>query len=47
MTAVEVAQVNEWVAGCDVAWLEFETQADAKKFERELHREWLAPLSRR
>lgn len=47
MTAAEVAQVNAWVAGCEVAWLEFETPADAKKFEKELHREWLAPLSRR
>ena len=47
MTAAEVEPVNRWIRECEVAWIECDSSADAESLERELHAEWLPPLSRR
>jgi len=47
MTAVEVAPVNRWVRGCEVAWIVCETSSEAERLEKALHLEWMPPLSRR
>ncbi len=47
MTAEEVEPVNAWIRSCEVAWLVCESSEKAKQFERALHAEWLAPLSKR
>ncbi len=45
--AADVEPVNRWICECEVAWIECESSADAEALERELHAEWLPPLSRR
>ena len=47
MTAVEVAPVNRWVRGCEIAWMVCETSREAERLEKALHLEWMPPLSRR
>lgn len=47
MTPDEVAPINVWIRECDVAWIEFTTDAAAAEFEKALHAEWLPPLSKR
>lgn len=47
MTVDEVEPVNAWVQACQVTWLVCESSEKAKQFERDLHAEWLAPLSKR
>lgn len=47
LTAADVEPVNRWIRECEVAWIECESAADAEALERELHAEWLPPLSRR
>jgi hypothetical protein len=47
MTPEQVAPVAEWIRGCQVAWIEFDSEQEASEFEKALHAEWLPPLSRR
>lgn len=47
LTGDEVVPVNQWIAECEVAWLECDSAAEAKELEKALHGEWLPPLSRR
>jgi len=47
MTAAEVEPVNRWILGCEVAWIECNSPADAETLEKLLHAEWLPSLSRR
>lgn len=47
MTAKEIAPVNRWIRGCEVAWIECETATEAEVLEKALHAEWLPRLSRR
>ncbi len=47
MTAADVEPVNRWIRGCEIAWIECRSVSDAKALERDLHREWMPPLSRR
>ena len=47
MTAVEVEVVNQWILGCEVAWIECISPAEAERLEQLLHAEWMPPLSRR
>ncbi len=47
MTPEEIAPVNAWIRECEVAWIEFATDNEAKEFEKSLHAEWLPPLSKR
>ena len=47
MTDDQVSVVNDWIRGCEVAWLTFETVDEAKRFERELLGDWKPPLSKR
>jgi hypothetical protein len=47
MTAAEVDPVNAWIRSCEVTWLVCDSAEEAKQFKRDLHTEWLAPLSRR
>lgn len=47
LTSADVEPVNAWVRGCEVAWIECETSAEAESLEKALHAEWLPPLSRR
>lgn len=47
MTEEDVAPVNAWIHECDVAWIECQTDEEAVRLEKALHREWLPPLSRR
>lgn len=47
MTSEQIATINEWIRGLELAWVEFPTPADAVAFERELLREWMPPLGKR
>jgi len=47
MTAADVELVNRWIRGCHVAWIECQSAAEAEALERELHAEWMPPLSRK
>lgn len=47
MTTEQVAIINEWISGLEVAWLEFPTPSEAVAFECKLLREWMPPLSKR
>jgi hypothetical protein len=47
MTAVEVEPVNQWILGCEVAWIECGSPAEAETLEKMLHAEWTPSLSRR
>lgn len=53
LTPSQVAPVNEWIRRCEVVWREFNTDNRAEDvcaatdFEKDLHREWLPPLSKR
>ena len=47
MTAEDVEPVNRWIRGCEVTWLTLGSAAEAKQFERDLHSEWLPPLSKK
>ena len=47
LTPRMVTPVNEWIRGCEVAWVEFRTEAEAKLYEADLLREWKPPLNRR
>lgn len=38
--------VNEWLRGCDVAWLTTASRAEADLLERQLRIEWLPRLNR-
>jgi hypothetical protein len=42
-----VEPVNAWIRTCEVTWLVCESAAEAMQHERDLHAEWLAPLSKR
>lgn len=47
ITATEVAPVNAWIRGCEVAWIECQSASEAAALEKALHAEWMPPLSRR
>ncbi|MHB8466833.1 MAG: GIY-YIG nuclease family protein [Acidimicrobiales bacterium] len=47
MTDAQVAPVNRWIRDCAVAWIECDSAEEALDLERDLHAEWLPPLSRR
>ncbi|MDQ1383318.1 MAG: hypothetical protein QOG65_697 [Actinomycetota bacterium] len=47
LTAVEVEVVNEWILGCEVAWIECTSATEAERLEQLLHAEWTPSLSRR
>lgn len=47
MRADQVKKVNEWIRGCEVAWIELRTVEETKQFERSLMAEWMPPLSKR
>jgi hypothetical protein len=47
MTAAEIEPVNEWILGCEIAWIECASPADAETLEKLLHAEWMPALSRR
>jgi hypothetical protein len=47
MTATEIEVVNEWILGCEVAWIECTSPAEAERLEQLLHAEWTPHLSRR
>ncbi len=47
MKAAEVEPVNRWIRECEVAWIECHSPSEAELLEKDLHREWMPPLSRR
>ena len=47
MTTDVVAQVNEWIRGCDVAWQVCASKTEAEDLEERLKREWKPPLTKR
>jgi len=47
MTAADIEPVNQWIRGCEVAWIECQSAAEAEALEKALHGEWMPPLSRR
>lgn len=46
-SAEDVRHVNEWVRGCEVAWIECESHDGAVQLEKDLKREWVPPLTKR
>lgn len=46
MTTDEVAIVNEWLARCELGWMECPSPESAHDLETALRREWLPPLNR-
>jgi Holliday junction resolvase RusA-like endonuclease len=46
-SADDVRDVNEWVAGCEVAWIECESHDGAVQLEKDMKREWVPPLTKR
>lgn len=47
MTEADVEPVNRWIRACEVAWIQCDSETEARAFERMLHAEWMPPLSRR
>jgi hypothetical protein len=47
MTAAEIEVVNQWILGCEVAWIECSSPGEAETLEQMLHAEWKPPLTRR
>ena len=47
MTADEVEVVNQWILGCEVAWIECISPTEAERLEQLLQAEWMPSLSRR
>jgi hypothetical protein len=46
VTESQVALVNEWLASCEIGWIECESAASAHTLESLLRAEWLPPLNR-
>jgi hypothetical protein len=46
MTTRQVEVVNNWLAGCEIGWIECSTGTDAHNLEAALRSEWLPPLNR-
>ena len=46
-SAEDVRRVNEWVRGCEIAWIECESHDAAVQLEKDMKREWLPPLTKR
>lgn len=47
MTTTEIAPVNAWIQGCDVAWIECRTDEEATNLESRMKAEWKPPLTKR
>lgn len=47
MTAADVEPINEWIRGCQIAWIECESDGAASKLESAMKAEWKPPLTRR
>ncbi len=47
MTAAEIEVVNQWILGCEVAWIECSSPNEAETLEQMLHAEWTPRLARR
>jgi Holliday junction resolvase RusA-like endonuclease len=46
-SAEDVQSVNEWVRGCEGAWIVCESHDAAIELEKAMKREWLPPLTKR
>lgn len=47
LSAAAVEPLNLWIRSCDVTWLVCLTADSARELEKNLHAEWLPPLSKR
>jgi Holliday junction resolvase RusA-like endonuclease len=43
----DVSRVNEWIEGCEIAWIECESHDAAVQLEKDMKQEWLPPLTKR
>ena len=47
LSASQVAPVSAWIDACEAAWIECDTEADAKHLEDEMKAEWKPTLTKR
>lgn len=47
LSASDVEPVNEWIRGCEIAWIECGNADEAERLEKVLFAEWMPPLSKR
>lgn len=47
LRAEQVETVNEWIQGCEVAWVTLDTADEADKFETAIKLEWMPRLTKR
>ena len=46
-SAAEVQRVSDWVHGCEVAWIERDSEEAAIVLEKAMKREYMPPLTKR
>ena len=46
-TAADVVPINEWIAGCEIAWLKCPSELAAIDLEDKMKTEYLPPLTKR
>ncbi len=47
LNSTQLGRVNAWIDDCDVAWIECDSVAAAKKLESRLKSEFMPPLTKR